>query len=29
VENLRKAGFKVLQEKNLVYDVVKAIVAVK
>lgn len=29
VDNLRKAGFKVLQEKNLVYDVVKAIVAVK
>lgn len=29
VENLRKAGFKVLLEKNLVYDVVKAIVAVK
>jgi len=28
VDNLRKAGFKV-QEKNLVYDVVKAIVAVK
>lgn len=29
VENLRKAGFKVRQERNLAYDVVKAIVAVK
>lgn len=29
VESLRKAGFRVKQEKNLVYDVVKAIVAVK
>jgi ubiquinone/menaquinone biosynthesis C-methylase UbiE len=29
VKNLRKAGFKVKQERNLVYDVVKAIVAVK
>lgn len=29
VENLRKVGFKVKQERNLAYDVVKAIVAVK
>jgi len=29
VENLRRAGFKAFEEKNLVYDVVKAIVAVK
>lgn len=29
VENLRKAGFRVEQDKNLVCDVVKAIVAVK
>lgn len=29
VENLRKAGFKVKQERSLAYDVVKAIVAVK
>jgi ubiquinone/menaquinone biosynthesis C-methylase UbiE len=29
VENLRKAGFKMVQDKNLAYDVVKAIVAVK
>lgn len=29
VENLRKAGFKVKRERNLAYDVVKAIVAVK
>jgi len=29
VENLRKAGFKVKQERDLAYDVVKAIVAVK
>jgi ubiquinone/menaquinone biosynthesis C-methylase UbiE len=29
VYNLRKAGFKVEQDRNLVYDVVKAIVAVK
>jgi len=29
VENLRKAGFKVKQERNLAHDVVKAIVAVK
>jgi len=29
VENLRKAGFRIKQERNLAYDVVKAIVAVK
>lgn len=29
VGNLRRAGFKVEQDRNLVYDVVKAIVAVK
>ena len=29
VENLRAAGFKIRQERNLAYDVVKAIVAVK
>jgi len=29
VENLRKAGFKVEQEKNIAYDIVKAIVATK
>jgi len=29
VENLRKTGFKIQQEKNLAYDVVKAIVATK
>jgi len=29
VENLRKAGFKIEQERNIAYDVVKAIVAVK
>lgn len=29
VENLRKAGFRVKRERNLAYDVVKAIVAVK
>jgi len=29
VENLRKAGFKIQQERNLAYDVVKAIIAVK
>jgi len=29
VKNLRKAGFNVLQERNLAYDVVKAIIAVK
>jgi len=28
-ENLRKAGFKIEQERNLAYDIVKAIVAVK
>lgn len=28
-ENLRKAGFRVEQERNLVYDIVKAIVATK
>lgn len=29
VENLRKAGFKMVQDKNLAYDIVKALVAVK
>jgi len=29
VENLRRAGFKMLREKNLVDDVVKAIATVK
>jgi len=29
VENLRRAGFKVKQERNLAYDVVKTIVAAK
>jgi len=29
VENLRKAGVRVKQERNLAYDVVKAIVATK
>ena len=29
VDNLRKAGFRVEQDRNIVYDVVKAIVAVK
>lgn len=29
IDNLRKAGFRVEQDKNLVYDVVKAIAAVK
>jgi len=29
VENLRRAGFKVKEERNLAYDVVKAIIAVK
>lgn len=29
VNNLRKAGFKIEQDRNLVYDIVKAIVAVK
>jgi len=29
VENLRKVGFKVKEERNLAYDVMKAIVAVK
>jgi len=29
VESLRKAGFRIEQERNLVYDIVKAIVALK
>jgi len=29
IENIQKAGFKIRQERNLAYDVVKAIVAVK
>ncbi len=29
VGNLRKAGFKILQDKNVAYDIVKTIVAVK
>lgn len=29
VENLRKAGFKIVQDKNLAFDIVKALVAVK
>jgi len=29
IDNLRKAGFRIEQDRNLVYDVVKAIVAVK
>jgi len=29
VESLRKAGFKILQDRNLAYDIVKAIIAVK
>lgn len=29
VENLRKAGFRIERERNLAYDIVKAIVAVK
>jgi len=29
VENLKRAGFKIKQERNIAYDVVKAIVAVK
>lgn len=29
IENLRKAGFRIVQDKNLAYDIVKAIVASK
>lgn len=29
VESLRKAGFRIEQERNLVYDIVEAIVALK
>ncbi len=29
VENLRKTGFKIQQDRNLAHDVMKAIVAVK
>jgi len=29
LENLRKAGFKIKQERNVIYDIVKVIVAAK